>query len=258
MNSYEKNINSISAGILAGVSKGKVWKDDEENPRLMAVYSYCADRFSVEGDIDKVSDEKLQSFVDGVIDKLKLSGFERVVFSSESPRAYVRILNLYMNRKIMSELEITFIKKDKIQDIRQLPEEYTICKVDNIILEKLRNKKIKNSEMFLKKYKNSWKSDEDFYKYSDAFIALQEDTVVGMVLGASNYEETIPAYIEVDECLRHIGLGTRLVQEMVNCCVDKNRIVEMVCDEMNIKARGLAGKLGFESVKRRPIYWFEV
>lgn len=252
------NINSIAAGILNGVSKGKVWKDNEENPNIYAVYSYCADRICVEGAIDKLDDDEFMTFVSKVVDSLKNSGFERAVMSSDSPRAYVRILNLYMNKKIMSELEIAFVKKEKIDDINELPAEYNVCRVDEDMLQKLRNNEFENSDMFMKKYKNSWHTDEDFFKYSDAFVIIQAGAVVGTILGVSNYEDTVPAYIEIDECLRHVGLGTRLVQEMVNACVDKGRCVEMDCDEMNVKARGLAKKLDFKDVKRRPIYWFQI
>ncbi|MDD5936555.1 MAG: GNAT family N-acetyltransferase [Clostridiales bacterium] len=250
--------NPSVSGIIAGMSNGRMWIDETHSPGIIVTYSYCVGGYGIVGDVDPYTDIELKTVFDHLFDRLISEGEEWFEFSAEDPKIYNRLLSIYSDKEIESEEEYSYRRNTMYDSLTPLQEEIMIRTIDSDYIGKIKRHVFSNEEMFYERYIHSWKTEEDFLKYSKAMIAIKNERLVGIIFGSSNYENVITVDIEVEEALRGQGIATRLTQELVNCCAKENRSVQWDCTESNTISRNLVQKLAFTPLKKRPYYWFKI
>lgn len=246
------------SGIIANVSKGLVWADHTHMPGIYVTYSYCVGGCGIVGDLTDYSDEEINNFFEKVFADLRSEGEDSFEFSSENKEIYDRILHVFKEKEIHSEIEYSFIGKDKCEEKITIPEEVSIQQVDHNLIEKMENGSIKNGKMFSERFINSWKDEESFLTNSASFVAIIKDTIVGVIFGSSTYERRVAIDIEVAEEYRRKKIARRLTVEMLNHLVDRGYELQWDCTESNENSQRVAQSMGFEQIRERPYYWFEI
>lgn len=274
-NLSEKN-PSVS-GILAGISKGLVWYNKEENPTLAVTYSYCVGGCGIVGNIGDKKEAKL--FFERVFNSLKDNGIYEFEFSAEDENIYTDMRELFPEKSFSSEMEFSFRKEEKIDPSRIVAgnnifqEEidpktntfshqtnqkmYEIKVVDEQLLSDIHNGTVIDNGLVGERLENSWDSIDQFIKYSKSIVAMIGNEIVGIIFGSSRYKEVIDVDIEVLENYRKQGIASQLTAAFVNECIEQGMIVQWDCTESNEESRSLALRCGFQPYKQRPYYWFE-
>ena len=246
------------SGIIAGVSKGQVWADYTHLPGIYVTYSYCVGGCGIVGDLTEYSDEEIKSFLEKVFSDLRSAGEDSFEFSSENEGIYARILHVFKDKEIDSEIEYSFLGKSKCEEEITIPEEISIQQVDHNLIEKIEKGKVKNGEMFLERFINSWKDEESFLANSASFVAIRKDTIVGIIFGSATYEHRCAIDIEVEEEYRRKKIARRLTVEMLNHLVDRGYELQWDCTHSNEISRRVAETFGFEQIRERSYYWFAI
>ena len=114
------------SGIIAGISKGHVWADYTHLPGIYVTYSYCVGGCGIAGDMTEYSDEEILRFLNKVFSDLRSRGEDAFEFSSENEGIYARILPLFKEKEIDSEIEYSFLGKSKCEEEITIPEEISI------------------------------------------------------------------------------------------------------------------------------------
>ncbi len=241
------------SSILAGIAKGKIVLDCNNNPRLALVYSYCVGGYCLLG--TDVTDEHLKSFLeDKAFLEVKKTGVENFEFSTESKHIEKSIMRIFADKEINKELEYTFRKSTKITDSYYLPEEYRIVEVDKDLV----SKEYENLDMILDRIVYSWHSFDDFYANSLAYIAVIDNEIVGVCFGSASYNNYLAVDIEVAKEHRKKNLATNLVKEFVNKSILLSKIAHWDCVESNVPSIKLAEKCDFSLIRQKPYYWFKL
>lgn len=251
--------NPSVSSILAGISKGKIWYDDLENPTLAITYSYCVGGCGIVGKINKDSIEEVTGFFEKVFQSLRQNRIYEFEFSSEDNELYKDVLEIFSNKKIMTEIEYSYRIDHKIpEDICNLSREYQYRMVDLDFIDKVRNGTIANHYMLTDRIENSWDSYEDFLKKSKACIALHNNMIIGIIFGSSRYKKVIDVDIETLKEYQRKGIATRLTMHFVNNCMEDGLTIQWDHTESNKISGLLAKKCGFKLLKKRPYYWFDI
>ncbi len=243
--------NPSVAGIIAGISKGKIWRDNVHFPGLYITYSYCVGGCGIAGDISAYTDAELRRFLDRVLGDMRKVGEEYFEFASESEEISNRVLKLYKGEyEIFSEMEYSYRREKSYDEIGELPKNISICEMDGLAYA--------DADMLRNRMQESWNTKEDFLKYSKSYVAVCQDKVIGVIFGSARYENVITIDIEVDEVYRKKGIGAVLAKTMVNQCAKEGLVLQWDCIESNIPSRNLVSALGFKPLKSRPYYWFKI
>lgn len=251
-------------GILAGISKGECWVNNNENAVLAVIYSYCVGGFCILVNKEMLSDEQmikeeLKKLIYGkvlpdIIEK-KFCEFE---FSIEDEIITKLMMGLVGDKNVSSELEYSYRTNRKVIKESHLAESYQILSVDQCIIDNARKQLYKNSGMLLNRLDNSWGSDKDFLDYSYANVVLHNEEIVGICFGSSRYEDYIVVDIETHREHQRKGIATNMASDFVNRCIGKSMTIQWDCVDSNIASKALASKCGFKQFKVRPFYWFEI
>jgi len=239
------------SSILANISKGDYWIDNINDPSLAIAYSYCVGGYAILGkpNLDKNVLENLVK--KRIFPEIKNNLFE---FSTENKEIETKILSIFSNKDIKSELEFSFRTANTINDTFYLSSSYQIVEVTPKFL--LNINKYRNYSLLIERLDNSWHSYDDFFNYSLAYIAINNDEIVGVCFGSSLYKNYITIDIETNIDHRRVGLAFNMAKEFINKALLKNYIIHWDCVDSNIASKALAKKLGFELFKIRPYYWF--
>lgn len=263
----EEAINRITyedspsfSGIVAGECKGDIWVDDVENPNIALVASFAVGGFSILG---KPSDIKTYSkfkefLVDGMFYELRSKGINYFEFSIESEEIKPYIMDMFSNKSIQAEYEYTFRKNDKYNEIITAQDGYEVFEVDSQFLEKLKIGVYTNQELLVERLLESWGTYDDFLRKSTAFLAVNHNRIVAVIIGTARFRNIIPIDIETENSHRNKGLAMTLIHHFVNECLDNKCIPQWDCVESNIASRMMAERAGFIFLKKTKIYWFEI
>lgn len=246
------------SGIIANVSKGLVWADYTHMPGIYVAYSYCVGGCGIVGDLTAYSDEEIKNFFEKIFSDFRSEGEDSFEFSTENQGLYARILDVFKEKEIDSEIEYSFIGKNKCEEKIAIPEGVSIQLVDHNLIEKMENGSIKNGKMFSDRFMYSWKDEESFLANSASFVAIIKDTIVGVIFGSATYERRVAIDIEVAEEYRRKKIARRLTVEMLNYLVDRGYELQWDCTESNENSRRVAQSMGFEQIRARPYYWFKI
>ena len=264
----ERNISSLIlhddspsfSGIIAGECKGELWVDDPKKPKLALVYSSAVGGFSIVG--NPQNNLILEQFVlflnDQLFPSLKQKEVDSFEFSVESSSTQSKLLEVFSDKGIKSELEFMHRNDKIIKQPIDIPEDYKIEIVDSCFVEKSQSGKIENQKMLENRVLNSWGTYDRFLSRSIAFIALHQNKIVSVIVGTARFNDIIPIDIETDEKHRNKGLASALTQYFVNECVANKLVVQWDCVDSNTGSKQIAYKSGFKLIKKRPFFWFDI
>ena len=246
------------AGIVAGICKGDLWLNNENNPTLAVSYSYCVGGCGIMGEIARDSEEETLAFFEKVFNDLKKKGINEFEFSVEDEKLSKQILSLFHNRQMESEEELSYRRSKLIPVTKELPQGYIMYRVDDEFLNNLPNLELQNKEMLTERMDNSWNGYKAYLMYSKASIVVYNSMIVGIIFGSAHYKNVVSIDIEVCEAHRHKGLASRLTETFVNDCVNNGLIAQWDHTASNQASRILAERNGFTIFKKRPYYWFSI
>lgn len=252
-----ENYPAIS-GILANISKGKRWDEETHVPGIHVTYSYCVGGYGVTGILDPYSDEDIRKFFEMIIKEAVAEGETGFEFSTENDCMRERLLNVFSDKSISSEIEYSLRGTQKCSELSCIPEDVTIYQVDENMINLMENGAMQNADMFLERYYNSWEDKESFLNNSAAFIAVHEGSIVGIIFGSSSYQKVVAIDIEVDEQYRRKKIAKRLAEEMLNNLIDRGFVLQWDCVESNMISYNMARSMGFEQIRERLYDWFEI
>lgn len=246
------------SGIVAGECKGDVWVDNKVHPTLALVFSSAVGGFSIMGDPDDIStyDDFIKFLREEFFLELKSKGIDEFEFSVESKRTEDHILKLFSNEKIDQEDEY-FYRKSWTSEIRE-SDHYNITQLDTEFIEQLQAGDYDNPEFLSDRVLESWGTYENFFAKSLAYVAIQESSIIAVIVGTARYRNIIPVDIEIKEEHRKKGLASTLTQYFVNKSVDRGLVVQWDCVDSNIASRNTVEKVGFKLMKKKPVYWFGI
>lgn len=242
--------NPSQSGILKGVCKGKCWLSDDKT--LGVTYSYAVGGCGVFGKIE--SDESAKEFFVKVFNNLKALDIHEFEFSTEDAMLQGQLLYLFQNRKIEHELEYSYEIYENTNVEIAVPDGYRI----EPIIEQTLHKGYTNEGMLTNRLEECWISLDDFCEKSLSFIAVKGNEIVGIIFGSGRYEKYIPIDIEVLEEHRKRGVAKALTSAFVKHCIECDLIPHWDCVESNTGSIRLAESIGFEKIKERPFYWFDI
>ncbi len=248
------------SGIVAGECKGDMWVDDIENPNIALVASFAVGSFSILGEPTDIEVyNKFKAFIiENMFCELKSKGIDYFEFSIESEKAKPYILEMFNNKAIQIEDEYVFRKNDKYTESFIVPDGYEIYKVDSEFLKKLESGVFDNQEFLLECLLESWGTYNDFLKKSVAFVAVNQNRIVAVIIGTARFKNIIPIDIEIEDSHRKKGLALALTRHFVNECIDNGLIAQWDCVDSNIASKRTVEKAGFKLLKKNTIYWFKI
>lgn len=247
--------NPSMYGILTGICKGEHWSLNEEKLALDVMYSYCVGGCGVVGRIPFEKTKQARVFFETVFFSLKEKNICEFEFSSEDNALCAILLDIFSDKEIYSEEEYSYRKSDNSVVNAVMPS-YTFLEVNRLFLKKIDI--YINADMLLERLNNSWYCQEDFFRYSKCFVAIQGKEIVGIIFGSARFLNIIDVDIEVLKGHRGKGIATTLTSYFVDACISNGWIVQWDCVESNIRSRAVAEKCGFQLFKKRPYYWFDL
>lgn len=252
--------NPSSSGILSGESKGDIWINDEENPSLAMVFSYPVGGFNIMGNPKNIYlYERLGDYLrNSLFEDLRSKGVSDFEFSADYSDAERYMLELFADKDIMQEEEYHFRKSDKVDVDVSLGGEYEICKVTPDFLKEINSGKFRNPSFLTNRLLDSWASYEVFHERSIAFVAVSGNEIASVMVGTSRHNDILPIDIETEENHRRKGLALCLTENFVNECVERGLTAQWNCVESNGPSIGTAKKAGFELIRKKPFYWFDL
>lgn len=248
------------SGIIAGECTGEMWIDDFKDPNIALVASFAVGGFSILGELANVEAyNKLGTFmIENIFVELKDKSIDYFEFSIESKKARPYILDIFKNRVIQSEDEYTFRRNYKYDEITTIPVGYKIFKVGSEFLEKLERGEFANKEFLIKRLLMSWGTYENYLSKSVAFVAVNKNRIIAVIIGTARFKNIIPIDIETENEHRKKGVSLALIQHFVNECIDNGYVAQWDCMESNIASNRIAEKAGFKFLKKGTVFWFEI
>ncbi len=249
----DKTCPSFS-GILCGNSAGKVWIDNVENPHFALVYSAPVGGFSVLGKIQ--TDREYNLFIDFIQNKLfqqlKEVGETEFEFAADDSRLEERLLESFSKYEIIRDQEIAYIQKNR--------EYITTDPIKNILFrqvdEECIEESFKNKEFMMSRILESWGSVKSYLDLGVAFIAVDGNQIVGVILGSSNYNDILPIDIETLEEYRQLGIASQLTKYFLNYCIQHNKEAYWNCTSSNNASQKLAEKAGLAYIGMNDYFYF--
>ncbi len=250
--------NPSFTGILAGECKGDIWVDDVKNPELALVYSNAVGGFAILGEPkNNAVYDKFSEFLREVFFvELKSRGVDVFEFSVERERTEEYILGLFTDKSINQEDEFYYRKSGAYK--LETPDKYNIIRVDPNFIEQLQAGKYDNAEFLIDRLFGSWESFEQFFTKSLAFVATLDKSIVSVIIGSARYKNVVPIDIETIQEHRKKGLAYILTQYFVNECEANELVAQWNCIDSNAASRKTAVKAGFNLIKKKPFYWFDI
>ena len=248
------------SGIVAGECKGDMWVDDVENPNIALVSSFAVGGFSILGESTNIEVyKKFKTFmIENMFCRLKGRGVNYFEFSIQSDKLKPYIFEIFNNTVIESEDEYKFRKSDKYIESIIVPVGYKIFKVDSGFLDKLESNVYENQVFLVKRLLESWGTYDDFLNKSVAFVAINQNRIVAVIVGTARFKNIIPIDIETEDSHRKKGLALALTSYFVNECIDNGLIAQWDCVDSNIASRITAERAGFGFMKKSMVYWFKI
>ena len=242
--------NPSQSGILTGSCKGECWISDDK--MLAVTYSYPVGGCGVFGKIE--SNEKAKKFFDNVFNNLKELDIHEFEFSAEDVTLQEQLLSIFQKRKIEHELEYSYELYENTNVEIAVPNGYLV----ELVTEQTLHKGYENEGMLTNRLAECWNSLDDFFEKSFSFIAVKDKEIVGIIFGSGRYEKYIPIDIEVLKEHRKRGVAKALTSAFVKHCMKCNLVPHWDCVESNKGSIRLAESAGFEKIKERPFYWFDI
>ena len=242
--------NPSQSGILNGTCKGECWISDD---RMLGVtYSYPVGGCGVFGKIESI--EKAKKFFDKVFCNLKLLDIHEFEFSTEDAALQEQLLSLFQNKKMEHELEYSYEINENVNMEIDVPGGYQI----ELVTEQTLQKEYKNEVMLTKRLEECWNTLDDFFEKSLSFIAVKDKEIVGIIFGSGRYEKYIPIDIEVLNEHRKKRVAKALTIDFIKHCMKRGLVPHWDCVESNMGSIHLAESVGFQKIKERPFYWFDI
>ena len=248
------------SGIVAGECKGDIWVDNVESPNIALVASFAVGGFSILGEPTNIEVySKFKTFMlENMLCELKSKDVDYFEFSIESDKAKPDVLDIFNNKVIQTEDEYKFRKSDKYNESIIVPDGYKIIKVDYEFLEKLDSSLFENKRFLIERLLESWGTYNNFLKKSVAFVAINQNRIVSVIVGTARFKNIIPIDIETEDNHRKKGLALALTHHFVNECIDNGFIAQWDCVDSNITSKKIVEKAGFQFLKKCIVYWFEI
>ncbi|WP_310603993.1 GNAT family N-acetyltransferase [Anaerosporobacter sp.] len=244
------------SGILCGNSAGKIWVDEIENPHFAIVYSAPVGSFGVLGRVkNDIEYNLLVEFIQNeLFQQLKESGETDFEFSADDLELEQRLLKTFEKNKIVQDQEIYFVYENKKPTINIPIKNYSFRQVDKECIEE----DFKNKEFLMDKIFESWGTAESYLKMGVAFIATNENKIIGIIMGSSNYNDVLPIDIEIIEEYRQLGIASELTKYFLNYCFEQRKVAYWNCITSNIASQRLAEKAGFKCIGKNYYYYFSM
>lgn len=247
------------SGIACGISKGDVYTNDTQQPKIAVVYSEPVGGFSILGKFEtKEQIEDFEVFLKNeLFPSLLKNECEYFEFSTTQDSTLTTMLSLFADKSMNSEIEYSFRMGNQTSEVI-IPNGYRIVQVDEQLLHRMENGNIKNASMLQEIIDNSWNSKEDLLLSSLAFVALYDSRIVSTIVGTSRFRQFVPIDIVTEENHRQKGLASALTLAFNNECRKRGLVAQWDCVESNIASQKTAKKCGFELLRERTYYWFQI
>ncbi len=247
------------SGIACGLSKGDVYTNDEQQPKIAVVYSEPVGGFSILGKIETKEeiDEFAEFLNNELFPNLLEDECECFEFSATQDSMLLIMQSLFAEKSMNSESEYSLRMGDKVKDVI-IPEGYQITQVDEQLLHEVENGNIENASMLQEMIDNSWYSKEELLLSSMAFVALFENRIVSSIVGTSRFQQFIPIDIVTEENHRQKGLASALTLAFIHECRKRGLVAQWDCIESNLASKNTAKKCGFKLFRERKFYWFSI
>ncbi|MFG6117056.1 GNAT family N-acetyltransferase [Halobacillus sp. MO56] len=242
----DKLDHTFSYSVLEGIIDGKVYVDNKFEPKSALI--------EIENGIHHLygSSENIP-FYQWVVDKIneKVTNNQLVVlFSNETFEIHLKDTNLTYQKN----LRTTFSFNDsnfKNTLIPKIP--------DNLILERINEKNIKESDLFPPRfYEMYWNDTDTFLTHGFGFRLIDhENKVICEATSPASSSNKIDLDIMTDESFRGYGLGKFLAYHFISYGQKNNKFTDWACDKQNVPSYKLAKALGFEEKSEHPIYIFQ-
>lgn len=264
------------SGIVNQESKGKLWVDNIENPRIAIAESYAVGSFAFLGSNETKEDLlNLKDFLENeFLTDLKKNGYDCFEFSVEGENLRRQLLEIFKDRAIQTEREFSFrmnevLKMKEVPKMNEspkmyhvlqishvIPKEYQLRKVDDTFWNMLIEGNFTNADFLKTRLLESWDSFEEFQKKSKAYCVTIQNRIVAVMVGTASYNHVIAIDIETEEEHRRKGLAYAMAAEFITDSLENHLIPQWDCVESNPTSYHMAEKLGFERFCENTVYWF--
>lgn len=242
------------SGISCGNSAGKVWVDRLDNPHIAIVYSAPVGAYRVLGKVE--TDREYISLIkfiqNELFQQLRDVGETEFEFAADDPNLEEKLLETFGKYNIIRDQEISFLQENKKYATNSPIKNYVFRQVNKECLEE----NYRNKEFVMDRIFESWGTVESYLELGIAFIAVDVNQIIGVILGSSNYNDTLPIDIETLEEYRKLGIATELTKYFLNYCMKHKKTAYWNCITSNIASQKLAEKAGLEYIGKNNYYYF--
>ncbi len=254
------NSNPSFSSILAGIAHGDVWVNDFEKPTLALVYSNPVGGYRILGNF--VNDTDYTAFIDflerELFELLKANNTNEFEFDVDDLNVEKRLLDYFSKYKVITDQELTYIKypDNAVFEPYHFSESagYKFLEVDNECV----SFDYINRDFMISRIIDSWGSIDSFFKYGKAFIAVDKNEIIGIILGSAYYDNLLAIDIETQVSFRKKGIATILTNCLINYCREVQITAYWNCTASNIGSQNIAKHTGFSYAGENNYYYFSI
>ena len=243
------------SSVLAGNSSGEIWINNLSDPCFALVYSKPVGGFSILGKLNNKEEYlSFKSFIKRELFKeLKAKDINTFEFSVDLISIEKDILELFEEYDINFEQELTYTR-EPIQEEKIINNaaNYQIFEVNEGCL----SHDFVNKDFIANRIYEAWGGVEKYLKQGKAFIAVENNKIISIILGTAYYDKKLAIDIETLEDYKNQGIATNLTELFINSCKKENITAFWNCMKSNTASEKTAIRAGFDFIGERNFFYF--
>lgn len=257
-NACEKIIKTSSiyfSNVLAFHTPGRVWVDNEENIKLILVYSDYQKGFQFMGStVPEAKYAEIREFVDTVIvdfmKKKELTVFE---YGADTDALIKMLDKIFVGKEISKSKQLVFEYEGNV-GMKSFGENYQIVPIDHSFF----NNNYSNINYIVDEIMLSSGSIECYLQNGFGYAAIDNDRIIARAMVVFQYAGMDNISVDTLEGYRNKGLSTKLVLNTLGQVLARKHVPLWDCDEENIPSKKVAEKCGFVVSYQERVCWFEI
>lgn len=239
--------------ILTGAAEGIVWADEEQNPRLLIIWSDYQKGFQLMGkalEKDKWGDfyKWYEEIIEPFLKSKQIEEFECGVDSQELAEM---LEGVFRENNIKCEKQKIFYHTGKRVNVKE-PHGYCYEKIDSTFLHKAYD----NMTYIIDEIELAYGSCENYLEKGYGYAAIKNNEIVARAIMSFSFQDKNNISVNTLESHRRKGLSSYLVSKVVEETLNLNHLPIWDCNEYNKASEKTAEKCGFKLVREDKVYWF--
>lgn len=260
-NLVQSHSDMMFAGVVAGNNAGRVWTDSLDNPVSALVWSEGLEAFQFMGSaLNEEFNHNIKSLIEGIIlPFLAAKNMDCFEFSFDEEAWVPLITKALSDKDIKADWQRVYKSKvgSQIDGVIELPNSYSLYRIDSGFVSSLENSKIVRNQEFLIDYiVQFWGTVDNFLSSGHGYVAVSEDEIVSFSLTSFLFDKTFSIGVETLEQHRRKGIAGKLTSILLKDLNEKGYNIWWDCMDSNIASQKTAECSGLVLDHKYKVYWF--